>query len=48
MRKILLLLAVAVIISSSCKKTANDGQGEVYVKWKLTETLFDIGNGQGK
>ncbi|WP_406826122.1 hypothetical protein [Pedobacter sp. KACC 23697] len=51
MKKILiLLLAVGGIIDVCCKKSDNnnDRPGEVYGKWKLTETLFDIGNGQGK
>jgi hypothetical protein len=49
MKQILLILAVVTIIVS-CKKSDNnnDSPGEVYGKWKLTETLFDIGNGQGK
>jgi hypothetical protein len=51
MKKILLiLLATASIIYVSCKKTDNnnDGPGEVYGKWKLTETMQDPGNGSGK
>jgi len=49
MKQILLLLAIVTIIVS-CKKSDNnnDRPGEVYGKWKLTETLYDIGNGQGK
>ncbi|SDF97620.1 hypothetical protein SAMN05421827_102293 [Pedobacter terrae] len=47
MRKILLLLALVGIINGSCKKS-DDRPGEVYGEWKLTETLADIGNGQGK
>jgi len=51
MKKILLLLlAFASVIHVSCKKSDNnnDGSSEVYGKWKLTETMFDIGNGKGK
>jgi hypothetical protein len=51
MKKILLLLlAFASVIDLSCKKSDNnnDRPGEVYGKWKLTETMFDIGNGKGK
>jgi hypothetical protein len=50
MKKILLiLLAAASIIYVSCKKTDdNDGPGEVYGKWKLTETMQDPGDGSGK
>ncbi|MFF5380571.1 hypothetical protein [Pedobacter suwonensis] len=50
MKKILFFLAAVGMINASCKKSdySNDGKGEVYGKWKLTETLFDIGNGQGK
>ncbi|RZL31548.1 MULTISPECIES: hypothetical protein [Pedobacter] len=31
----------------ACKKK-NDGPGEIYGKWKLTETLQDPGDGSGK
>ena len=51
MKKIvLLLLAVVGVIYVSCKKSDNnnDGPGEVYGKWKLTEAMSDIGNGTGK
>jgi hypothetical protein len=50
MKKILLiLLAAASIIYVSCKKTDDsDGPGEVYGKWKLTETMQDPGDGSGK
>ncbi|WP_293307163.1 hypothetical protein [Pedobacter sp. UBA5917] len=48
MKKILmLLLAISSLVYVSCKKTDrdNDGPGEVYGRWKLTETRFDIGSG---
>ena len=51
MKKIsLLLLATICIIYVSCKKNTidNDGPGEVFGKWKLTETMFDPGDGSGK
>ncbi|MBB6239016.1 hypothetical protein HDC90_003663 [Pedobacter sp. AK013] len=51
MKKILLLILAATgLLYISCKKSNNnnDGPGEVYGKWKLTETMFDIGNGNGK
>ncbi|MGQ7855311.1 hypothetical protein ACUN24_13835 [Pedobacter sp. WC2501] len=51
MKKIvLLLLAVAGVIHVSCKKSDNnnDGPGEVYGKWKLTETMFNPGFGSGE
>ncbi|WP_316844089.1 hypothetical protein [Pedobacter psychrodurus] len=51
MKKILLILLAAASISYvSCKKTTNnnDGPGEVYGKWKLTETMQDPGDGSGK
>jgi len=49
-KRLLLLLAIACLLYVSCKKSDNnnDGPGEVYGKWKLTETMFDIGNGNGK
>ncbi|RNL52125.1 hypothetical protein [Pedobacter jejuensis] len=46
MRKLFLALLLTTIILS-CKKNT-EGSNEIYGKWKLTETLFDIGNGQGK
>ncbi|MBO9673632.1 MAG: hypothetical protein J7577_09310 [Sphingobacteriaceae bacterium] len=51
MKKIfLLILATAGLLYISCKKSEhnNDGPGEVYGKWKLTETMFDPGDGSGK
>lgn len=51
MKKILLLLLATVcIIYVSCKKNTmdKDGPGEVFGKWKLTETMFDPGDGSGK
>ncbi|QDW24197.1 hypothetical protein FFJ24_004925 [Pedobacter sp. KBS0701] len=50
MKKIVLVLfSIACIISVSCKKnnngSNNDGPGEVYGKWKLTEVMQDPGNG---
>ncbi|RDC54531.1 hypothetical protein DU508_21435 [Pedobacter chinensis] len=48
MKKLLLpLLAILCIFYLSCKK-GNDGPGEIYGKWKLTETLMDPGDGSGK
>ncbi|WP_316828890.1 hypothetical protein [Pedobacter miscanthi] len=43
----LFLLAVIVLLYVSCKKTNKDNNGpvEVYGRWKLTETRFDIGSG---
>lgn len=50
MKKLALLLIITIgIFYASCKKNSeNDGPGEVYGKWKLTETLSDPGNGSGK
>ncbi|MBT2560520.1 hypothetical protein J7E50_23745 [Pedobacter sp. ISL-68] len=51
MKKVLLLLlAIAGVLYVSCKKTDkdNDGPGEVYGKWKLTETMQDPGDGSGR
>ncbi|RZK01005.1 MAG: hypothetical protein EOO43_24960, partial [Flavobacterium sp.] len=50
MKKILLsLFAIACTLYLSCKKTnSTDGPGEVYGKWKLTETYQDPGDGSGK
>ncbi|WP_426328524.1 hypothetical protein [Pedobacter sp. R-06] len=51
MKKVLLiLLSLASIVYVSCKKnnnngSNNDGPGEVYGKWKLTEVMEDPGNG---
>ena len=48
MKKSLLLLSTALVIFCiSCEKK-NEGPGEVYGKWKLTETLADPGDGSGK
>ncbi|TCD00289.1 hypothetical protein EZ449_20785 [Pedobacter frigidisoli] len=48
MKKALLLLVIVTgFLYSSCKKT-DDGLGEIYGKWKLTETLNDPGDGSGK
>ncbi|MFC4210921.1 hypothetical protein ACFOWA_07000 [Pedobacter lithocola] len=46
MRKLLFAFLIATIILS-CKKNT-ESSNEIYGKWKLTETLFDIGNGKGK
>ena len=51
MSKIRLTIAMMAIFIcfNSCKKNQeNDGPGEIYGRWKLTETLADIGNGKGK
>ncbi|WP_316734602.1 hypothetical protein [Pedobacter aquatilis] len=49
MRKLILLFGITFsIIHFSCKKLASDGPGEIYGKWKLTETLMDPGDGSGK
>lgn len=51
MKKFILpLIMIALFISyTSCKKNSvSDGPGEVYGKWKLTETLSDPGDGSGK
>ncbi|WP_316832472.1 hypothetical protein [Pedobacter aquatilis] len=51
MKKILtpLVIILAFISYTACKKSSiSDGPGEVYGKWKLTETLFDPGDGSGK
>lgn len=42
-----IILAAMSILYASCKKN-NDGPGEVYGKWKLTETMQDPGDGSGK
>ena len=51
MKKLLLLLSGYLVCLSatlvSCKKE-KDGPGELYGKWKLTETLQDPGDGSGK
>ena len=48
MKKLALLLSIVLItMYVSCKKE-NDGPGEIYGRWKLTETLSDPGDGSGK
>ncbi|MFC4211894.1 hypothetical protein ACFOWA_11915 [Pedobacter lithocola] len=44
------LMAITIFISyTSCKKNGiDDGPGELYGKWKLTETLSDPGDGSGR
>jgi len=46
-KALLLLLVMTGFVYSSCKKT-DDGPGEIYGKWKLTETMNDPGDGSGK
>ncbi|GGI25450.1 hypothetical protein [Pedobacter mendelii] len=46
MKKLIFALLLTTIILS-CKKNT-ESSNEIYGKWKLTETLFDIGSGQGK
>jgi len=46
-RALLILLTISTIIYASCKKTI-DGPGEIYGKWRLTETLNDPGDGSGR
>lgn len=48
MKKTIAIFAAAVcILYFSCKKLT-DGVGEVYGKWKLTESYMDPGDGSGK
>ena len=49
-KELLILLAVTSLLYVSCKKTDkdNDGPGEVFGKWKLTETMQDPGDGSGR
>lgn len=44
----LLLCTLFLSILSCSKSLVNDGPGEVYGNWKLTETMFDPGDGSGK
>src|SRR4051812_33514807 len=48
MKKVFLsLLFILSIAYTSCKKN-DDSPGEIYGKWRLTETLSDPGDGSGK
>lgn len=47
MKKICLLLISICFVYAACKKT-EDGPGELYGKWKLTESYVDPGDGSGK
>lgn len=42
----LALLIITTFMYISCKK-GQDGPGEIYGRWKLTETLADPGDGSG-
>ncbi|MCX2574574.1 hypothetical protein [Pedobacter sandarakinus] len=47
--KIYMVLGITIIVLLSCgKNPLSDRPGEVYGTWKLTETLFDPGDGSGK
>jgi len=46
-RSLLIFFAFTALVYSACKKN-NDGPGELYGSWKLTETLADPGDGSGK
>lgn len=49
MKKIYLFLVIITLTYLGCKKdVASDGPGEIYGKWRLTETLNDPGDGSGK
>jgi hypothetical protein len=48
MKKTLIILFLIIAgLYFSCKKDDN-GKGEIYGKWKLTETMADPGDGSGK
>ncbi|MBG6234050.1 hypothetical protein IWX76_000605 [Pedobacter sp. CAN_A7] len=47
MKKLCILLFVFSLVYLSCKKD-EDAPGEIYGKWKLTETMNDPGDGSGK
>jgi hypothetical protein len=48
MKKLYLLLMVFSLVYLGCKKEKEDGPGEVYGTWMLTETMNDPGDGSGK
>jgi hypothetical protein len=48
MKKLYLLLLIFSLAYLGCKKEKEDGPGEVYGTWKLTETMNDPGDGSGK
>ena len=48
MKKLCIILFVFSLIYVGCKKNDDDGPGEIYGKWKLTETMNDPGDGSGK
>lgn len=49
MKNLTLLICIACIFGfHSCKKEKDNGPGEIYGTWKLTETWGDPGDGSGK
>jgi hypothetical protein len=47
MKRLGIFLLVFSVVYLSCKKH-EDGPGEIYGTWKLTETMQDPGDGSGK
>ena len=47
MKNLFVLLFVFSLVYLGCKKE-EEGPGEIYGTWMLSESMVDIGNGQGK
>lgn len=47
MKNLFVLLFVFSLVYLGCKKD-EEGPGEIYGTWMLSESMMDIGNGQGK
>ncbi|TCD07587.1 hypothetical protein EZ449_13685 [Pedobacter frigidisoli] len=45
---VMLFISLMIFACKKNKDTVEDGPGEIYGRWKLTETLADPGDGSGR